>query len=91
MNEDALLLHRTIERLRLETGLSAEVLHEMMEAMAALLADRARDRAFIDEGSSITVTAEGLREELLALGLPEGEATSSNVERVLESLLAMVR
>lgn len=89
-DSDALLLRRTIERLHLETGLSADSVHELMEAVAALLLDRARGTAFSDD-SSITVTAGGLRDELLALGLPPHQVTTPNVEKVLESLLAMVR
>lgn len=89
-HSDAVLLQRAIERLQRETGLAPDTLHEMMEAVAALLLNRARDQAFSSDGS-ITVTAGGLRDELLALGISPQAATTLNVEKILESLLAMVR
>lgn len=88
MNQDAQNLQRAIERLHLETGLSTDVLHDVMETVAALLLNRARDNAFSGD-SSITVTAEGLRQELLDLGLDSSDVTSDNVEKVLEALLEM--
>ncbi|MEE9217611.1 MAG: hypothetical protein V3U98_00940 [Acidobacteriota bacterium] len=86
--DDAQKLQRTIERLHLETGLRAETLHEMMETVAALLLNQVRNQAFADD-SSITVTAEGLRQELLDLGLPAADLTTDNVEKVLEAMLEM--
>lgn len=88
MNQDAQNLQRAIERLRLETGLGSDVLHDVMETVAALLLNHARDNAFAED-SSITVTAEGLRQELLDLGLHSADVTSGNVEKVLEALLEM--
>jgi phenylalanyl-tRNA synthetase beta subunit len=88
--EDAQLLHSTIERLRFETGLSSHTVHELMEAVAALLLHRASDSEFAEQ-SSITVTADGLRTELLDLGVPSEQATRVNVEKILDSLLAMAR
>jgi len=88
MNQDAQNLQRAIERLRLETGLSTDVLQDVMETVAALLLNRARDTAFAGD-SNITVTADGLRQELLDLGLHSADVTSENVEKVLEALLEM--
>ncbi len=89
-NRDAQLLQHTIEHLQLETGLPASTVREMMEAVAALLLDRAKDQEFSNEGS-ITVTAGSLRDDLVTLGLSPREVTTRNVEKILESLLAMVR
>ena len=88
--EDARLLQNTIECLRVETGLSADSVHEMMEAVAALLLHRASNSSVAGD-NSITVTAAGLRAELLDLGMPPEQATPLNVEKVLDSLLAMAR
>jgi len=88
MDQDAQTLHKAIERLRLETGLSSDVLHELMETVAALLLNHARDSAFTDD-TSITVTADGIRRELLELGLPSSDVTSDNVEKILAALLEM--
>jgi hypothetical protein len=90
LNSDAQKLRRTVEGLVLETGLSAPAVLELLEAMAALLLDRARNGALSPQ-ETFTVTAEGLHEDLRDMGLLPETATLPRVARILESLLEMAR
>jgi hypothetical protein len=90
LNRDAQKLRRTVEALVLETGLSAAAVLELLEAMAALLLDRAREGAFSSRGT-FTVTAEGMHDDLHDMGLLPEAATLPRVARILESLLEMAR
>lgn len=90
LNSDAQKLRRTVESLVLETGLSAPAVLEILEAMAALLLDRARDGALSSRGT-FTVTAENLHDDLRDMGLLPESATLPSVARILESLLEMAR
>jgi hypothetical protein len=90
LNSDAQKLRRTVEGLVLETGLSAPAVLEILEAMAALLLDRARDGALTSRGT-FTVSAENLHDDLRDMGLLPEAATLPSVARILESLLEMAR